>query len=311
MQPSAPNATNRVFPNEHGETEPGPDQASGPAPAAADGSGGRDGRGRFARGNPGGPGNPFTRRVALLRQALLAAVTAEDLEAVARRLVARAREGDTAAAKLLLSYTLGKSAAAVDPDTLDVQEWQLYRQRPVAGQDLLRVLTNLPADAACAILRAALPGVADGMLRLLAEGLARQAQEEQDAAERPRRAQPRRRPTGAPAAEAEEGPAAPEAEKGAPGDGPVTGSRSEERPPAPPAQGDAPPGAARASRKRLPPADADPEYVETLRERDTELRRELQTLLAGLDVGEGSSPRAPMANGANGARRGPPTAEGA
>ena len=39
----------------------------------------RDARGRFARGNGGGPGNPFARQSAALRQALLNAVTPQDL----------------------------------------------------------------------------------------------------------------------------------------------------------------------------------------------------------------------------------------
>jgi hypothetical protein len=349
VQASSPNGTNRAFPNGHGDTEPVPDTPGGPAPAppaAADGSGGRDGRGRFARGNPGGPGNPFARRVALLRRALLAAVGEEDLEAVARRLVAQAREGDTAAARLLLAYTLGKPGGAVDPDTLDLQEWQLYRQRPVAGPDLLRVLTNLPADAACAILRAALPGVADGMLRLLAEALARQAQEEQQAAARPRRARPRRRPAGGPAAEgtadravpagpAREGPTAPEQGNGSAAGGgpaPAGGGRPEERAPAPPGQGGAPaaaagagqpatgaamqdtipPAAAGVSRQSVMPADAVPDNVARLRERDTELRRALQTLLSGLGSVEGANPGgAPTANGTNGCQdTGPPAAAG-
>src|SRR5207248_10793741 len=44
-------------------------------PPAAGGHEGRDARGRFAPGNPGGPGNPFARRVAELRTALLDMVT--------------------------------------------------------------------------------------------------------------------------------------------------------------------------------------------------------------------------------------------
>jgi hypothetical protein len=208
--------------------------------------------------------------------------------------VARAREGDTAAAKLLFSYTLGKPTAAVDPDTLDVQEWQLYRQRPVAGQDLLRVLTHLPAEAACALLRAALPGVADGMLRLLADGLARQAQEEQEAAARPRRTRPAGGPaaagaagSAAPAGPAAEQPAAAEQGDGrAPGDGPA-------------AAGQPAPGV--AGQETTPPAAAVPHNVARIRERDTELQRELQALLCGLGSVEWASPgRAPTANGENG-----------
>ena len=77
-----------------------------PAPIEPSGDG-RDRRGRFAPGNPGGVGNPHARRVAALRAELLGAVTAKDLRAVVRALVARAKEGDPVAIKLLFAYVLG------------------------------------------------------------------------------------------------------------------------------------------------------------------------------------------------------------
>ena len=69
---------------------------------------GRSARGRFARGNPGGPGNPHAKRTSLLRAALLEAVTEDDIRAVAHGLVAKARSGDTAAARELLDRVIGK-----------------------------------------------------------------------------------------------------------------------------------------------------------------------------------------------------------
>src|SRR4051812_1322658 len=75
----------------------------------------RDSRGRFAKGNLGGPGNPFTRRVAALRSVLIEAVSDDDLRQVAGVLLEQAKAGDLAAVKLLLQYTLGKPAPAVDP----------------------------------------------------------------------------------------------------------------------------------------------------------------------------------------------------
>src|SRR5205823_145322 len=81
-------------------------------------------------GNRGGPGNPFARQVAALRSALLSALTPQDVEAVAQEVLRQAKEGNLAAARLLLSYALGKPAAAVDPDTLDLHEFGLYRARP-------------------------------------------------------------------------------------------------------------------------------------------------------------------------------------
>ena len=48
----------------------------------------RDERGRFVAGNRGGPGNPFARKVAALRRALIDSVTPQDIQEVAGRLVA-------------------------------------------------------------------------------------------------------------------------------------------------------------------------------------------------------------------------------
>jgi hypothetical protein len=76
--------------------------------------GARDAHGRFGQGNRGGPGNPFARQVAALHAGLLARLTPEDLGDIAEALVREAKGGNVAAAKLLLSYTLGKPAQAAD-----------------------------------------------------------------------------------------------------------------------------------------------------------------------------------------------------
>src|SRR5215471_10855765 len=80
---------------------------------------GRDQKGRFAKGNPGGPGNPFAREVAAYRVRLLRRVKEGDVDAVADQLIKQAREGDLVAIRLFLLYVLGRPAAAVDPDGLD------------------------------------------------------------------------------------------------------------------------------------------------------------------------------------------------
>src|SRR4051812_22089587 len=97
-------------------------------------------QGRFAAGNPGGPGNPFARQVAALRQAFLNEVTPEDLAAIARTLIELAKAGDKAALKLLLSYTLGKPGPAVDPDRLDADEWQKQKETAPMMQELPLVI---------------------------------------------------------------------------------------------------------------------------------------------------------------------------
>ena len=82
----------------------------------------RDEKGRFQKGNRGGPGNPFTRQTAKLRQAALNAVSEEEIQEIIAVLKAKARQGDVAAIKLLLSYSVGKPTPAANPDTLDQHE---------------------------------------------------------------------------------------------------------------------------------------------------------------------------------------------
>jgi hypothetical protein len=135
-----------------GETEPSP---------SPNGANGRDQHGRFAKGNPGGPGNPFARRTAQLRRVLSMAVSDEDIEAVAKRLLEQAKVGDVAAARLLLSYAIGQPTPAVDPDTLDQQEWAIFKQVPVPAPEVERLLHDVPLDFACELARALVPHLAD------------------------------------------------------------------------------------------------------------------------------------------------------
>jgi len=94
---------------------------------------GRNARGRFAKGNLGGPGNPYAKRVADLRAALLESVTEQDIRAVARSLVKRAKEGDVPAVRELLDRLLGRTAdSALDR----------------AGPPVIHLVTGVP-DAEC------------------------------------------------------------------------------------------------------------------------------------------------------------------
>ncbi|MFG0313127.1 MAG: hypothetical protein ACF8LL_02920 [Phycisphaerales bacterium] len=100
-----------------------------PDEPSTNGANGRDTRGRFAKGNAGGPGNPLAGRVARLRSALIAAVTDEDMEAVARKLVSMAKEGDVAAIRELLSRTLGKPHEADLLERIESLEERLAEQQ--------------------------------------------------------------------------------------------------------------------------------------------------------------------------------------
>ena len=70
----------------------------------------RDSNGRFKQGNAGGPGNPHAGQVSQLRAAILDGVNAEDVAAIIKQLILKAREGDLAAAKEILDRTVGKPA---------------------------------------------------------------------------------------------------------------------------------------------------------------------------------------------------------
>src|SRR5262245_34415646 len=123
------------------------------APAAGDG---RDKNGRFAKGWKGGPGNPFGRRVARLRQALLDAVTEQDVKDVVAALITRAKRYDTAAAKLLLSYAIGKPVQAADPDRLDLEEWRLLDSLPTQTELLRALYDTFSAEQAASLLQVVL-----------------------------------------------------------------------------------------------------------------------------------------------------------
>jgi hypothetical protein len=132
---------------------------------------GRNAQGRFAKGNRGGPGNPFARQTAGLRRALVNSVSRADIEAIGQRIVALAMDGDMAAAKLLFAYVIGKPADVVDPDTLDVQEWQTFCQKPVQPSAVTRLMDLWPAEMVCKVMRLVLPCVADNHAKQLRQTL--------------------------------------------------------------------------------------------------------------------------------------------
>ena len=93
---------------------------AGPSP---NGGNGRYAGGRFTKGNPGGPGNPFARRVSRLRSLIVEELADGDLQAIVRKMIADAKDGDKAAAKLLLSYGIGKPTDPVcQPDHVEAHE---------------------------------------------------------------------------------------------------------------------------------------------------------------------------------------------
>lgn len=79
--------------------------------AAAENSG-RDEHGRFAKGNPGGPGNPYARRQAEYQAAIQDVVSPQRFRGVLTVLLKAVLErGDIQAARLLMDRVLGKPRA--------------------------------------------------------------------------------------------------------------------------------------------------------------------------------------------------------
>ena len=99
----------------------------------------RDDQGRFKVGNGGGPGNPFARQVAALRQARLKAVSPEDIAAIVQALLEQAKKGNVQAAKLVLAYTVGKPDKVADPDRMDAHEWALQKETAGMMQEMPHV----------------------------------------------------------------------------------------------------------------------------------------------------------------------------
>src|SRR6267154_638181 len=113
--------------------------------------------GRFAKDNPGGPGNPHARHCARMLALLRASISDEEMVAIIRMLVEKALAKDVSAAKLLLSYKLGKPAPNPNPDQIDRDEWEHYQRDTINLQEVQQVLGALPARVGNDIARTALP----------------------------------------------------------------------------------------------------------------------------------------------------------
>lgn len=133
---------------------------------------GRDGKGRFSKGNRGGPGNPFTRQAARLRQAALDAVSDDDIRATIAALKEKARAGDVAAIKLLLSYTVGKPTEAINPDMLGQHELETIMNNHVPSPEKIQgMMQGMPVEALLIVLRTLLPMLFSGKVQLAADVL--------------------------------------------------------------------------------------------------------------------------------------------
>jgi hypothetical protein len=88
-------------------------------------------RGRpFEVGNTYGRGNPFFRKQAEVRKAILDDLGVDAIRKLMRKLYDQAMGGDVNAARVVLNYAIGKPAPVVDPDRADLNEWALADAAP-------------------------------------------------------------------------------------------------------------------------------------------------------------------------------------
>jgi hypothetical protein len=138
----------------------------------------RDERGRFKKGNGGGPGNPYARRCAHLRQLLHSASTDEEILEIFEVLKKLALKGDVAAIKLFLAYQIGKPTEAPDPDTLDQQELKIVMESHAQRhEEVNNIVHGFPAELLVPTSRKLVPVLAGRKQQILSE-LVRQTAEE-------------------------------------------------------------------------------------------------------------------------------------
>jgi hypothetical protein len=120
------------------------DEVYNPQKPAAD----RAANGQFKAGNQEACGNPFGRRVAQLRSILMQTVTDGDFAEIAQMLIDKAKKGDLAATRLLLSYTLGKPSPTVDPDRVAIDEWEIHQEKAVAAPEMEELFAKVSVKEA-------------------------------------------------------------------------------------------------------------------------------------------------------------------
>jgi hypothetical protein len=156
-------------------------------------SGERTPDGRFAKNNSGGPGNPHARHCARMLALLRASISDEEMVSIIRMLVEKAQGGDVSAAKLIMSYKLGKPGPAPNPDEIDRNEWEHFQRDTIKLDEVQQVLGSLPARVWNDIARAALPVIGQARREQLACQLVentpdtRKLTEESDVASKPPR----------------------------------------------------------------------------------------------------------------------------
>jgi hypothetical protein len=136
--------------DEEAPVPPPPQPKATPFP---NGVNGRAPGGKFAKGNPGGPGNPTFRKLAAGRRVILEAISDDELKELTRALWTRAVKGDNEAAKVLLGYRVGKAKEVVEPDRADLDELNLLMEDPSKAEVVLAGNFDIPAAQAAEAIR--------------------------------------------------------------------------------------------------------------------------------------------------------------
>jgi hypothetical protein len=160
--------------------------AAEPSPSAE----GREASGRFAPGNKGGPGNPFARKVAALRAAFVEAITEQDVREMTYLIVFNAKSGSLEWLKFLFRYAIGTPQPAVNPDTLDAQEFRALQEAAVSADAVEKVCKAAPLGVTLEVCRQA-QAARDAELRAAIPELAAAPQPATATDERPRKREPR------------------------------------------------------------------------------------------------------------------------
>src|SRR5262249_49992456 len=130
---------------------------NGTTPLPAEGNGDRDAKsGRFVAGNTAGKGNPVHRKLARNRSLLLTTVDEGELRELFRDLYRRARDGDNDAARIVISYLVGKPREVVSEDDNDADELGRLLESPGLGRLAAALLEGVSAGQALQLFRLAL-----------------------------------------------------------------------------------------------------------------------------------------------------------
>ena len=141
---------------------------------------GRDRNGRFTKGNPGGPGNPYARRMAAIRKQMIEFMTPERVAQYMQALLDFTLQGHGWAAKLLAEHTAGKALPGVDPDRMAMDEWQKRMETLVMMQQLPQLLQNPDPALPIGMVRGAQPLVTAAMSDRLGAALADPEQHQEE-----------------------------------------------------------------------------------------------------------------------------------